>query len=51
MECTNIYGVNICKSAVVCFTTAVPTKSEDIFSVAMRSGDTPVPIPNTTVKT
>ena len=51
MECTNIYGVNICKSAVVCFTTAVPTKSEDIFPVAMRSGDTPVPIPNTMVKT
>ena len=48
---TNIYVVNICKSAVVCFTTAVPTESEDIFPVAMRLGDTPVPIPNTTVKT
>ena len=48
---TNIYVVNICKSAVVCFTTAVPTESEDIFPVAMRLGDTPVPIPNTMVKT
>ena len=48
---TNIYVVNICKSAVVFFTTAVPTESEDIFPVAMRLGDTHVLIPNTTVKT
>ena len=25
---TNIYVVNICRSAVVCFTTAVPTESK-----------------------
>ena len=37
----------------MCFTVELPRKKSliTIFPVAMRFGDTPVPIPNTTVKT
>ena len=36
----------------MCFTVELPMVTEKrIFLVAMRFGDTPVPIPNTTVKT
>ena len=35
----------------MCFTVELPRKLNKIFLVSMRLGDTPVPIPNTTVKT
>ena len=35
----------------MCFTVELSRVEDKIFLVAMRLGDTPVPIPNTTVKT
>ena len=35
----------------MCFTVELPKVTEKEFLVAMRLGDTPVPIPNTMVKT
>ena len=35
----------------MCFTVELSRKLNKIFLVSMRLGDTPVPIPNTTVKT
>lgn len=35
----------------MCFTVELSRKNELTFLVPMRLGDTPVPIPNTTVKT
>ena len=39
------------KKGIFLFKSFERKKEYDLFLVAMRSGDTPVPIPNTTVKT